>query len=258
MLPLSNQPITKLVLLLGLFICFSTPAEENNTNKNHSATDIIDQMEKLYRGNSSQADIVMRIETPHYKRELTLKAWSMGKERSLIRIFSPRKDKGIATLKIDQEMWNFFPKINKVIKIPPSMMMGSWMGSDFTNDDLVKESSLVDDYNLSLEESAEQYIITLIPKALTVTVWGRIDYIVDKSLMIPVEQIFFDEKMDKVRIMKFLDPKDFSGRLLPSTLEITPLNKPGNKTSVTYQHIIFDPDDITEKSFSLRTLKERF
>ena len=106
---------------------------------------LIDDMESLYRGNSSKADITMIVETPQYQRTMQMTSTAIGEEQSFIRILTPKKDRGISTLKLDQEMWNYFPKINKVIKVPPSMMMGSWMGSDFTNDDLVKQTTLTDE-----------------------------------------------------------------------------------------------------------------
>ncbi|MDP6650617.1 MAG: outer membrane lipoprotein-sorting protein, partial [Gammaproteobacteria bacterium] len=118
-----------------------------------SAIEIIDQMEALYQGESSSAAMTMIVETPQYQRTMEMQSSSMGTENAFIRILSPRKDRGIATLKLDMEMWNYLPKINKVIKVPPSMMMGSWMGSDFTNDDLVKQTTLTEEYFLALEET---------------------------------------------------------------------------------------------------------
>ena len=113
---------------------------------------------------------------------------AMGNEQSFIRILTPKKDRGISTLKLDSEMWNYFPKINKVIKVPPSMMMGSWMGSDFTNDDLVKETTLTDEYDLSLTTTQNQYTITLEPREKTVTVWGKIEYVVDSLSLIHISE----------------------------------------------------------------------
>lgn len=234
-------------------------AEENNVEeKELSATQIIDYMEDLYRGKSSLAAITMSVKTPHYERELKMEAESLGRERSMIRILSPKKDRGITTLKRDKEMWNFFPKISKVIKVPPSMMMGSWMGSDFTNDDLVKESSLTEDYQLELNQTPTHYTIILIPRELTVTVWGKIEYKINKKLMIPEEQTFFDEKMEKIRVLSFKEPTDFDGRLLPAILEMIPLNKDGYKTRIVYTDIQFDLESVTEDTFSLRNLKRRF
>ena len=140
-----------------MILFFSLPASlAYGANR---AIEIIDSMEVLYQGQSSSAIMTMIVETPQYRRTMEMQISSFGTEKSFIRILSPRKDRGIATLKLDMEMWNYLPKINKVIKVPPSMMMGSWMGSDFTNDDLVKQTTLTEEYTLTLEETDELYTI---------------------------------------------------------------------------------------------------
>jgi outer membrane lipoprotein-sorting protein len=222
------------------------------------AREIIDEMEQLYRGDSSDATITMKVETPQYQRTLTMAGQSLGKELAFFRILSPKKDRGIATLKREQEMWNYFPKINKVIKVPPSMMMGSWMGSDFTNDDLVKETQLIDAYHLEYDENETQHFITLTPKEETVTVWGKIEYIISKTPLLPVAQIFYDDDGEKVRRMTFSEPREFDGVLMPSVLEMQPLNKEGHKTRIIYEDITFNVPEIGEGTFSMRNLKSRF
>lgn len=254
---LPSSPARARFLLLLLILSLNQLSSAANTEL-ATAQEIIDEMENLYRGNSSEASITMLIETPNYQRKLTMQSLTLGEERAFFRILAPKKDRGVATLKRDQEMWNYFPKINKVMKVPPSMMMGSWMGSDFTNDDLVKETSLVDSYAMSLAENETEYIITLSPLETTVTVWGKIDYIVSKSPLLPKAQIFYDDDHVKVREMKFLEPREFDGRLMPSILEMRPLNKDGHTTRVIYESMTFDNEAITEETFSLRKLKSRF
>ena len=244
----------KVFILAGLAISQLTLADGHDKNPLY----IIDQMEQLYRGSSSDSKITMVIETPRYQRSMQMSGQSMGREFGFFRILSPKKDRGIATLKRDEEMWNYFPKINKVIKVPPSMMMGSWMGSDFTNDDLVKETQLIDAYDIQMTETDDQYRFTLTPKEQTVTVWGSIDYVVSKSPLLPLSQSFFDDQGEKIRVMTFSAPKEIGGRLMPSILEIEPLNKPGHRTRVIYDEIVFDPPGITEQTFSMRNLKSRF
>ncbi|MBD3648368.1 MAG: outer membrane lipoprotein-sorting protein [Pseudomonadales bacterium] len=243
------------ILLLAVFGSVNLAAESPDTP---TARQVIKQMEELYREDASKAELTMRVETPHYERTMTMTSMSLGEENAFIRILSPRKDRGIATLKLDNEMWNYFPKINKVIKVPPSMMMGSWMGSDFTNDDLVKETTLADEYDLSLEETEATYEITLSPKKDTVTLWAKILYIVDKEKMLPIAQIFFDDNGEKVRRLAFKEPREFSGKMLPSVLEMIPLNKEGHRTVVIYNELEFNPDDVTEDVFTLRNLQSRF
>ena len=219
---------------------------------------VIDRMEQLYRGDSSDATITMEVHTPQYRRMLKMSAQSLGKELAFFRILSPKKDRGVTTLKRDEEMWNYFPKINKVIKVPPSMMMGAWMGSDFTNDDLVKETQLIDAYHLSMTEDESKYYVTLTPKEQTVTVWGKIDYVISREPMLPLAQSYFDEDGEKIRELTFMEPKEYDGKLMPSILEMTPLNKEGHRTRIIYDAIDFNVPDITEQTFSMRNLKARF
>lgn len=248
--------ISRLILIMtGLMVL---PAQAADSETEQRAIELIDRMEEIYRGDASKAELTMRIETPQYERTLELTARNLGIEKSFIRIMAPRKDRGISTLKIEDQMWNYFPKINKVIKIPPSMMMGSWMGSDFTNDDLVQQTKLTEEYELELEETAEEYRITLTPREQTVTVWGRIDYIIDKDPLIPKAEIFYDDDGTMIRRLDFKEPRDFDGKLLPSVLEMKPLNKKGHRTVVIYEELEFDPDDVTESDFTLRNLKSRF
>ncbi|MDD9957384.1 MAG: outer membrane lipoprotein-sorting protein [Gammaproteobacteria bacterium] len=222
------------------------------------AIEIIDAMEELYRGESSFARMTMIVETPQYQRTMEMESSSIGTDKAFIRILSPRKDRGIATLKLDMEMWNYLPKINKVIKVPPSMMMGSWMGSDFTNDDLVKQTTLTEEYALTMEETDDQYHINLVPKTETVTVWGKIDYVVNKDPLIPLSQNFYDDNGRLIRKMEFSEPQEISGLLIPTRMEMIPMNKEGNKTVIIYDELQFDPPDIDESIFTLRNLRSRF
>ena len=239
--------------ILVLLLCL--PLVVNGSED--QAKSIINEMEKLYRGNSSEVSLTMQVETPQYSRSLEIFGQTLGKERAIFRIISPKKDKGITTLRRDKEMWNFFPKINKVIKVPPSMMMGSWMGSDFTNDDLVQETKLVEEYDLELIIDSETFLIILTPKEETISLWGQIDYLIQKDPLLPLKQSFFDDYGKKVRELVYKDPKLFGERLLPSAMEMVPLNKPGHITKLFYNQIEFEPEGVSETSFSLRELKKR-
>jgi outer membrane lipoprotein-sorting protein len=221
---------------------------------------IVDELDKLYRSDTSAGEMEMKIQTSNWSRTLKMKVWSEGIDKTFVHITSPKKDAGIATLRNKTEMWNFFPKINKVMKVPPSMMMSSWMGSDFTNDDLVKESSYKNDYSSKLitpEGAAPDfYYIELLPNKDSPVVWGKIIFTVRKDGYIPVTQEFYDEKSRKMRVMEFKDIKDIGGRMIPSVLELVPLTKEGQKTTVIYKDIKFDiklPSD----TFTLRNLQKR-
>jgi len=178
MLKLLLSPLFSLLLLVPTF---SVVADDE-------AAALLVKMDELFRSKSSASTMKMQIITPNWHRTLEMQSWTLGMEDTFIRVLSPRKDRGVATLKIDKEMWNYFPKINKVIKVPPSMMMGSWMGSDFTNDDLVREVSLVKEYDVSKKVEGENYRLTLIPKENTVTVWGKVEFIVNQKTLLPIAQ----------------------------------------------------------------------
>ena len=257
---LEGVDMIRRILIAMVLACWSlnATAQVDAAAAEANAAEIIQRMQDLYRGESSRAEMSMIVETPDYKRTMTMSSVSRGTEDMLIRILSPRKDRGITTLKREQEMWNFFPKINKVIKVPPSMMMGSWMGSDFTNDDIVQDTELVDKYALDLAVEEPNYVVTLMPREQTVTVWGKIVYVINATTLLPVEQSFFDDRGEKVRVMRFLEPRDFGGTMLPSVMELVPLNKPGHKTIVRYDMLEQDADDVAESLFTLRNLKKRF
>lgn len=218
---------------------------------------ILDKMDRVYRADSSEFEMEMEIVTPDWKRTMKMKAWSEGMKKTFITILSPSKDKGIGTLKVDTDMWNYFPKVNKVMKVPPSMMMGSWMGSDFTNDDLVKETTFLDDHTAKQLESTEKDIIVieLKPKESAASVWGKIIAKVRKSDYLPVSQDYYDEKGVKTRTITFSNIKEMGGRIIPSVMEIIPLNKKGNSTKITYLSGKFN-EKLDSDTFSLRNLQK--
>jgi len=220
------------------------------------AVALLKKIDELYRSDNSVSTMKMQIVTPNWNRTLQLQSWTIGMDDTFIRILSPKKDRGVATLKKDREMWNYFPKINKVIKVPPSMMMGAWMGSDFTNDDLVREVSLVEDYHVEKREQGSQYQLILTPKPDTVTVWARIDVIVEKEGLLPVEQSYFNEKGEKVRSMYFSNVREFSGKKIPAKMSMVPLNKKGHKTVVEYVELEFNTH-FSDDVFTLRNLQKR-
>ena len=151
-----------------------------------TAKEIIQKADDKMQGNSNKSEMRMTIVRPDWKREVTMKGWALGREYSLILITAPARDKGSAFLKRDKEMWNWQPSIDRVIKLPPSMMLQSWMGSDFTNDDLVKESSVVNDYEHSfgpdtVVNNLDCYKIILTPNPDAPVVWGKIVTYIDKE-----------------------------------------------------------------------------
>ncbi len=220
--------------------------------------EIIRQVDQLYRSSSSYSELEMEIVTPHWQRTLSMNAWTMGMDKTFIRITSPKKDKGVATLRIENEMWNYLPKTNKVIKIPPSMMMSSWMGSDFTNDDLVKEFSLFEDFSyeqIQPEGGSEDTVyINCIPREDLPVVWGNIVIAVRKEDFIPIWQKYYDEEGKLMRILDYGDVREFDDRIIPATMEMIPQTKEGHMTVIRYLELEFDKK-VSDETFSLRNLR---
>jgi len=220
---------------------------------------IIAKMDELYRSNTSHGTMEMEIITPHWERTLTMETWSQGMDKTFVVILTPDKEKGTATLRVDDEMWNYLPKTDKVMKIPPSMMMGSWMGSDFTNDDLVRESSLSEDYDYAIytpENASDSLIyIRLIPKEDTPIVWGKIEFAVRKVDYLPVWENFYNERGELMRTMEFMDIITSGGKTFPSTMVLVPTNKEGNRTIVKYGEIEFNVP-VDKDVFTLRNLQK--
>jgi len=225
------------------------------------AKEIVRKMDRVLRGDSSQGYYRMSIVDPDWKRTLRLRAWEKRKDKkTFIRILSPPKEKGIVTLKIGFEMWNYLPRVERTIKIPPSMMMNPWMGSDFTNDDLVKASSIVKDYThqvLSEKMMRGQmaYKIELLPIPDAPVVWGRILVWVRKSDSMPLRQEFFSERGELIRMLTFSNIKAVRGRTIPTQWEMTPMNKEGRKTTMEVLDIEIDAP-IDDAIFSFRNLKK--
>ena len=219
--------------------------------KSQTAKDIITLSEEKMRGKSSEAVLVIRIIRPGWSREMRIKAWMKGSDHSMILISSPARDKGIVFLKRGKEVWNWMPTIEKTIKLPPSMMSQSWMGTDFTNDDLVKESSILTDYTHSFSgdtviEGRNCYKITLIPKSDAAVVWGRLITCIDKERLIQLHTWFYDENNELVNTMHASDVKMMDGRMIPTRLEMIPADKKNQRTEMVYEKVLFDrPIDVS-------------
>jgi outer membrane lipoprotein-sorting protein len=241
-----------------IFLIVSLPATASEQISQQDVEKIVRHIDQLYRSQSSYSELEMEIVTPHWQRTLAMKAWTEGTEKTFIRITAPKKEKGVATLRIGNEMWNYLPKTNKVIKIPPSMMMSSWMGSDFTNDDLVKEFNLFEDYTYELmesEDSSENLIhINCVPREDLPVVWGNIVTAVTEKDTLPVWQKYYSEKGELMRILSYSDVRKFDGRTIPATMEMVPTNKEGHKTIIRYLELKFDVK-LDEDVFSLRNLR---
>ena len=207
--------------------------------------EILAKQDDLWRGTSSKGKITMNVKTANWKRSLTMNVYSEGKDYSLVKLLQPLKEQGTATLKIHEEIYNYLPKTDRTIKLTSAMMMGSWMGSHFNNDDLVKESRLSVDYNPNItfegkRDSQDIIEITLTPKPDAPVVWGKIIITVRASDWQPIKNTYYDEDGKIIRILTCSDYRTISGRLLPTRLTMTPLDKPGEYTEVIYDDLTFD------------------
>lgn len=221
--------------------------------------EIVRQADEKFRGSSSIGELTMIIERPTWSRTVSMKNWTLGNDYSLIYITAPAKEKGQVFLKRNNEMWNWVPNIERMIKIPPSMMMQSWMGSDFTNDDLVKESSMADDYDQELlgEEKIQDYQcykIQLIPHDDAAVVWGKVIMWISKEELHWLKAEFYDEDGYLVNTEILSDIKKMDDRVMPTRLEMIPADEEGNKTILIFNQIDFNVK-IDESFFSQQNMK---
>jgi len=224
-----------------------------------SAKDVVAKADELIKAKSSYSEMKMSVIKTDWSREIGMKTWSLEPEFALVLITAPAKDKGTVTLKREKEVWNWIPSVHRVIKIPPSMMMQSWMGSDFTNDDLVKQSSIVKDYDHSFagEEEVDGYLchkIRMIPKPEAGVVWGKVIMWISKQGYLQLRVDYFDEDEYLVKSMIGSKIKKMGGRTIPTHWEMIPVDKPGQKTVMEYISIEFNID-INESFFSQQNMK---
>ncbi len=246
---IKNGLIGLLVLSLSVFNVFSQ----------ETVADIIKKMEDQMRGESSYSEMKMTTVRPRYTREVTMKTWAKGENYSLILITGPARDKGTAYLKRGKEIWNYVPNIDRMIKMPPSMMSQSWMGSDFSNDDLVRESSTIDDYKHRILRNEKYngydcWVLELIPKPESSIVYGKVFMWVAKDLYVQLKIENYDEDNYLVSTLLFDDVKEIGGRKIPVKMEMIPADKKSNKTIIKYIDLKFDIP-IDDSFFSQQNLK---
>jgi outer membrane lipoprotein-sorting protein len=224
------------------------------------AAEIVERVDENSRGKNLYSEIKMTIVRPTWTREIGIKSWGKGKEYSLAVITSPAKEKGQAFLKRQKDLWNWVPSINRMIKMSSSIMGQSWMGSDFTNDDLMRESSIVIDYTHELNGSEKVrefdcYRLTLTPKEDAAVVWGKVVMWVDKKDFIEVKTEFYDEGGELINTFNGYDVAQFGSRRLASRLEIVPADKPNQKTVMTILKYDFDTP-VEDSFFSQQNMKK--
>ncbi len=223
------------------------------------AKEIMRKADQLMKSNSSYSELKMTIIKKDWSRTIGMKTWALEPDYAIIYITEPARDKGTVTLKRKKEVWNWLPSAQRVIKIPPSMMLQSWMGSDFTNDDLVKESSKVDDYTHSIlrkekYDGYDCYVIESIPKPDAGVVWGKIISWISEKEFYQLKAEFYDEDDYLVKTFLGTEIKKMDDRTIPTHWEMIPEDKPGEKTIMIYEKIDFNID-VKESFFSEQNMK---
>ena len=234
-------------------------AQQKKPLSANEAREIIDHVDRMMRADSSRATTEMVVTTKQWTRQTRMTIWSQGTDNVLIRIEQPKKDAGTATLRVGRNIWNYLPGIDRTVRVPTSMMMGSWMGSHFTNDDLVKNSRLIEDYSIDVtfegaRDGVPVYEFTLNPKPDAPVVWGRIIYLVRQADSLPVWARFYAEGGALKSTITFTEPKTLDGHLVPTRMRVTPQDKPGEFTEMHYVSLDFDVA-IPAKLFSLSSLR---
>jgi len=250
------QIMKKILFILVLnFLSFNcTYAANLNPEK------ILDNVDDIYRSNTSHGILTLAVNTTNWQRTLTLEQWSKDKNKHLIKILKPKKEKNLATLRVDNNVWNYMPKVKKVVKIPSSMMSYSWMGSHFTNDDLVKQSRMAKDYDFSISfegirDEIDIVEIICIPKKNAAVVWGKVEVVVYRENFIPLRLIYYDEDLNLSRKLEFSNIQFLDNKKIPLQMKMIPEDEPGESTTVQWKEIKFDLT-ISDDFFSLRKLQE--
>ncbi|HEY4786794.1 MAG TPA: outer membrane lipoprotein-sorting protein [Bacteroidales bacterium] len=243
-----------MVLSIWIFGYSSFIAGQQPTPK-----EIVKKAYDLMQGQTNESTMSMTIVRPTWQRTIAFKSWAKGNDYSLAIVTDPAKERGQTFLKRKNEIWNWVPSIQKMIKLPPSMMSQGWMGSDFSNDDLLKESSIVEDYEHSLLgtdklEGQECYKIKLTPKPNAPVVWGSIIKWISKADYFQLRSEYYDEDGILIKTESASIIRQMGDRRIPTHIEIIPKDKPGNKTLVDIQKAIFNKP-IEDSFFSQQNMK---
>ena len=251
-----------MIRVLSALLClWLAPAAAAEPPAPPTVDEIVKKLDDLYRSKSSIARMDITVAGPRTSRTMRVKAWTRGQDHALLVIEAPPREAGIATLRVGDNLWNYLPKVSRTIRVPASMMLGSWMGTDFTNDDLVRESSYEKDFTTRLDgrsESPPGWKLTLEARPGIVGRWAKIELVVDDALL-PLVERFFDRKGRLARTMTFDDVKPMppgpKGRNIPTRMTLTPTDLEGQKTEMRYLDVQFDVD-VPDDTFSLSRLEQ--
>jgi outer membrane lipoprotein-sorting protein len=225
-----------------------------------SAQQMLAKSEEHMQGKSFRGLVQMEVEREGSKRTLKMKLWSKGKSKSLVKIMEPRKDLNTGNLRLDFNLWQYLPNVDRLIRVPSSMMLQSWMGSDLTNDDLVKASSLARDYDSKIEgieklNGEEAVRIVCIPKPTAPVVWGKVVAWVRKSDSAPLKKAFYSEKQKLLKVFTGSNIKNFNGHVLPTKWVMQNADKPDSLTRIEYTDVVFD-GPLSDDLFTQQNLRK--
>ena len=219
------------------------------------AYEILKKVDANMRGKNVYTQMNMSVTSLGHTRTMNMQTWAKGSKKSFVKTIYPPKDRGVTFLSLDNQMWQYVPKIERIIKIPPSMMLQNWMGSDVTNDDVAKQSSIVDDYNAKLlNKSGSVVTIELIPKENAAVVWSKIISRIDTSNYTGVKDVFYDEDGEEVRTFTYDKVKKFGNYYTPTYWKIQPADKKNSYTEITIEDVKYD-GEISERYFQKSALK---
>ncbi len=254
---LTNRQI--LVRLFIFIISWVIPLSGICQKELTAAEVVLKAYEKMKGESSGYSAMSMEIVRPTWSRSISFKSWSKTTELSLSLVTSPKKEEGQTFLKRGKEMWSWNPMINRMIKLPPSMLSQGWMGSDFTNDDLLNEASMVDDYlhkfsGYDKVADKDCYVIEMTPKENAAVVWGKLIMWISKGDFLQLKTEFYDEENKLMKTQTAFDIKKMGGRIIPARVELIPADKPGHKTVITLINIEFN-QPIADQFFSQQNMK---
>ena len=241
-------------LFLSLSLLVSTGVSAEQT----TARDLVEKAMDHWRGLTSYSESTMTIHRPDWERSMTMQSWSEGDKLSLVRVTEPKKDAGNGTLLNDGNMWTYTPKVNRIIKVPSSMMSQSWMGSDFSNKDIAKSTDIIDQYDHELSKTEEIeghtfYTITSIPHEDAAVVWGK-EVLVVRDDYVLMEQQFWDQDDMLVKKLEATEVKQMGGRSVASVIRMGDVESPDEWTQLSISEIEFDIE-LPAQMFTLSNLR---
>jgi outer membrane lipoprotein-sorting protein len=240
------------ILLLGFALLGYTHAQEMD------AQQLVRAAMDHWRGLTSYSDMTMTIHRPDWERSMRMKSWSKGEKMSLVRVTEPKKDAGNGTLVNGNSMWTYSPKINRIIKVPSSMMSQSWMGSDFSNKDISKSTDIIDEYEHELINREERdghvfYTVESVPHEDAAVVWGK-EVLVVRDDYVLIEQQFWDQDGVLVKSLETLDIQEMGGRPVARVMRMGKVDTPDEWTEITANDIEFDLE-LPDNLFTLSSLR---